>query len=192
AFAQSLAALNTVLAKADAPARPVLLPQVVGLLAKPVSQITTAERQLIHDYYPQMDEIYLAIQRRQAGRPSTASFATQRSVPEADPFMAAFGQPKRETACSCERVSAPTLLQALELLNGKTLYSCVQTGSARYARLGEDELLDRLYLSALARFPAAAERTIGRQFLAAAPKREDAVMDLLWSVLNTREFLFQH
>ncbi len=177
---------------ANGPGRMALLPQVVGLLAQPLVRLTTAEREVIHGYYPQMDEAYLALLRRQAFKPTTAAFATQRSVPEADPFMAAFGQPKRETACSCERVSAPTLLQALELLNGKTLYSSVQTGSNRYAKLGEDELLEQLYLSALARFPATTERAAGRQFLALAAKREEAVMDLLWSVLNTREFLFQH
>jgi hypothetical protein len=106
--------------------------------------------------------------------------------------MAAFGQPKRESACACERVTAPTLLQALELLNGATLHSCVQEGAGRYARLAEGELLDSLYLAALARFPTAAERDTARKFVAAAPNRDDAVMDLLWSALNTREFLFQH
>ena len=39
------------------------------------------------------------------------------------------------------------------------------------------------------RFP---ERKAGQAFLSGAAKRGEAVMDLLWSVLNTREFLFQH
>jgi hypothetical protein len=171
---------------------PELLPQVVGLLAKPLAQLTAAERQTIRDYYPQMDASYAEMLRRQAYRPSNADFATQRPVPVADPFMAAFGQPKRESACACERVTAPTLLQALELLNGATLHSCVQEGASRYARLTDGELLDSLYLAALARFPSAAELDTARKFVAAAPNRDEAVMDLLWSALNTREFLFQH
>jgi hypothetical protein len=171
---------------------PELLPQVVHLLAKPPAQLTAAERAVIHDHYPLMDAAYLDILRRQSHRPSNADYATQRAVPVADPFMAAFGQPKRESACACERVTGPTLLQALELLNGLTLHSNVRTGAGRYAALADDELLDTLYLAALSRPPVAAERATARQFLAAAPKREDAVMDLLWSMLNTREFLFQH
>ncbi len=171
---------------------PELPPQVVSLLAKPVARLTATERGIIHDHYPQMDGTYAEMLRRQAYRPSNADFATQRSVPVADPFMAAFGQPKRESACACERVTAPTLLQALELLNGATLHTSVQAGADHYARLGDGELLDSLYLAALARFPSAAERDTARQFVAASASRDDAVMDLLWSALNTREFLFQH
>ncbi len=171
---------------------PELLPQVVGLLAKPVTQLTAAERAVLREYYPLMDATYAEMRRRQSYRPSNADFATQRAVPVADPFMAAFGQPKRESACACERVTAPTLLQALELLNGATLHASVAAGAGRYARLGDAELLDTLYLAALARFPTAGERETARKFAAAAASRDEAVADLLWSALNTREFLFQH
>ncbi len=175
-----------------AAARLPLPPQVIGLLAKSVGQLSTDDRQAIHEIYPQMDEAYRKIQARLTGQQQHMEYATQRPYPEAMPFMVAFGQPKRETACTCERVNSPTLLQALELLNGTMMHQAVQKGTAHYASMDNEKLIAELYLTALSRFPTAAERSAGGQFLAQAPKRDEAVMDLLWSVLNTREFLFQH
>lgn len=169
-----------------------LVPQAIPLLAKPAAERTAEDREFLRELYPQMDEPFLALQRKLASQQQHLDYATQRPYPEAQPFMTAFGQPKRETACSCERTSSPTLLQALELLNGATMHQAVQTGAGRYDKMDDNALLDELYLSALARFPNDRERRSGRDFLAGAEKRSDAAMDLLWSVLNTREFLFQH
>ena len=47
-----------------------------------------------------------------------AAYATQRLTPEQSPFLVAFGQPKREGPCACERADEPTVDQALQLLNG--------------------------------------------------------------------------
>lgn len=175
-----------------APARLPLLPQVVALLAKPSEQFVAADREYVRSLFPQMDEGFRDLERRLATQQQHMDYATQRPYPEVQPFMTAFGQPKRETACSCERSSSPTLLQALELLNGTVMHEAVQGGAETYHLLADDKLVDELYLSALSRFPTAAELKSGKEFIAASPKRSDAVMDLLWSVLNTREFLFQH
>jgi hypothetical protein len=119
-------------------------------------------------------------------------YATQRPFPEGSAFTAAFGQPQRDTACTCERQTSPTLLQALELLNGGTAYSTVQTGAARYAPLDNDRLIEELYLAALCRQPSAKERLTARRYLEKATNRGDAVTDLVWTLINTQEFLFQH
>ena len=195
-----------------APARIPLTPSVIALLARPAAALATESdatspaqpaahpraaldaenRAAIREIYPQMDKAYLAIDRRMATQQQRLDYATQRPYPETQPFMTAFGQPKRETACSCERSRSPTLLQALELLNGTVMHGAVQGGSRNYEQLGDEQLLEELYLSALARFPSVTERKAGQAFLSGAAKRGEAVMDLLWSVLNTREFLFQH
>lgn len=169
-----------------------ILPQLFAALAKPADQRSAAERESIHGFYPEMDETFRGIQQRLSAQQQHLEYATQRPYPESMPFMVAFGQPKRETACSCERATSPTLLQALELLNGAMVHQAASSGGTAYDRLDDAQLLDELYLSALARFPSAPERQSGRTFIATATKRGDAVMDLLWSVLNTREFLFQH
>ena len=119
-------------------------------------------------------------------------YATQRSAPENSAFTLAFGQPKRETACTCERSTEPTLLQALELLNGGTAFTAATLGADTYAAMTNDTLVRELYLSAFCRDPSAAELKTALQHLSASTDRKAAVVDLLWSIMNTREFLFQH
>lgn len=179
-------------ADGSAPEALTLPPHVVALLAKPASPRSSEDLQALQAAYPETDESFRTLQAKLASQQQHLEYATQRPYPESMPFMVAFGQPKRETACSCERATAPTLLQALELLNGSMVHQAAKAGTGIYDPLDETRLLDEIYLSALARFPSTKERDSGRQFLAQAEKRGDAVMDLLWSVLNTREFLFQH
>ncbi|MCC2672827.1 MAG: Bacterial Ig-like domain (group 2) [Armatimonadetes bacterium] len=119
-------------------------------------------------------------------------YATQRPYPETSSFTTAFGQPQRDTACTCERQTSPTLLQALELLNGGAAYGLVQTGAGKYAGLENDTLIEELYLAALCRRPSEKERATARAYLARATKRDEAVADLVWTLVNTQEFLFQH
>ena len=169
-----------------------ILPQAFPVLAKSATERTPEELAMIFELYPQMDEGFLALKQRLSAQQQYMDYATQRPYPEAETFMTAFGQPKRDTACSCERSSAPTLLQALELLNGTVMRQAVESGAKRYDAMDNSQIVDELYLSSLARFPSAAERKSGTAFLASATVRSESVMDLLWSVLNTREFLFQH
>lgn len=120
------------------------------------------------------------------------AYHTQRPFPERSQFSEAFGQPKRETACACERSSDPTLDQALNLLNGDQTHAASVEGAKKYAALDDDALCEELYLSTLARRPSEAERTKIVAFLKRASNRSEAIRDLLWTLLNTQEFLFQH
>ena len=119
-------------------------------------------------------------------------YATQRPYPESSAFNTTFGQPKRETACACERQNSPTLLEALELLNGGTAYRMAEAGARHFAGFTDSALIEELYLSALSRFPTPKEQATAQQFLTKASNRENAVTDLVWTMLNTQEFLFQH
>jgi hypothetical protein len=119
-------------------------------------------------------------------------YATQRPFPEGSSFTVAFGQPQRDTACTCERQTSPTLLQALELLNGANAYVTVQAGAAKYAPLENGRLIEELYVAALCRRPSEKERATARRYLEAASNRGEAVNDLVWTLVNTQEFLFQH
>jgi hypothetical protein len=121
-----------------------------------------------------------------------AGYATQRPVPEQSPFLAAFGQPKREGPCACERADEPTVDQALQLLNGPLVAGRVNAAAAAYAKLADAELIERLWLAAFARRPTDAERAKAADHLKRAARRTDAVADLVFAVLNTREFLLQH
>jgi len=119
-------------------------------------------------------------------------YATQRPYPEPSTFNTTFGQPRRETACTCERQNSPTLLEALELLNGGTAYNMAEVGARHFANMTDAALIEELYLSALSRFPTPKEQATAQRFLTKATNRENAITDLVWTVLNTQEFLFQH
>jgi hypothetical protein len=121
-----------------------------------------------------------------------SEYATQRAVPERTTFTEEFGQPERTTACTCERQSAPTLLQALELLNGQAAYTLARAAADRYSGLTDDALIDRIYLAGLCRLPSAAERQAAKRYIGRAPSRSQGVTDVVWALLGTREFLFQH
>jgi len=119
-------------------------------------------------------------------------------------FLAAFGRPERVTTCSCERQQEPSVAQALHLTNGATLNKKLQADTGTIPRLiaenaSDDEVLRRLYLSALSRPPREAERQAILPALAGAPPgsdeaarkaRRQALEDLFWATLTGREFLF--
>jgi hypothetical protein len=119
-------------------------------------------------------------------------YATQRLTPEQSSFLMAFGQPKRESPCVCERADEPTVDQLLQLLNGPLVAGRVNASHAHFDRLGDDEAIERLWLAALARLPSAAEKQKALEHLKKATTRSDALCDLVWAVVNTREFLLQH
>jgi hypothetical protein len=120
------------------------------------------------------------------------AYATQRLTPEQSAFLRAFGQPKRESPCACERVDEPTVDQSLQLLNGPLVASRVNASAAAFEKLTDNELIERLWLAAFARQPSTAEKTKAIDHLKKATNHPDAVCDLVWAVLNTREFLLQH
>lgn len=64
-------------------------------------------------------------------------------------------------------------------------------------RLAESDLtpaaiLEELFLGTLTRFPSAQERATLLHAFGEAPSRREGVEDLLWTLLNTREFLYNH
>lgn len=163
-----------------------------NLLIIPVERRTEAQNQQLHAYYLQQDSALRELRQQHSQIENRMEYATQRPYPELSSFTETFGQPARETACTCERQHSPTLLQALELLNGGTAYQMAQSGAGRYEKFDNDRLIEELYLSALCRLPSEKERTTAKLYLAKRPDRHAAVMDLVWTILNTQEFLFQH
>ncbi|MCE9566906.1 MAG: DUF1549 and DUF1553 domain-containing protein [Planctomycetes bacterium] len=119
-------------------------------------------------------------------------YATQRLTPEQSPFLMAFGQPKRESPCACERIDEPTVDQALQLLNGPLVNGRLTGAAGEYAKFADAELIERLWLAAFSRMPTEAERKKVAEHLKRSENRPDAMRDLVWAIINTREFLLQH
>lgn len=111
------------------------------------------------------------------------------------PFMEVFGRPQRQTVCACERGSEPSIAQALHLMNSPGTMQKIQHGRGRAARLANsnsshEQILDELYLTALSRFPSPEERTLMLSALQQSPDRRAAIEDIIWVLLNSREFVF--
>ncbi len=113
------------------------------------------------------------------------------------PFLKTFGQPARELACECERETDSNLSQALQLINGTTLHEKLaapnnRIGQLLLAKKTDSEILEELYLSTLSRLPTSKEREAALKQLKESDSLRHAWEDILWALINTREFLFRH
>ncbi|MBY0513177.1 MAG: DUF1553 domain-containing protein [Gemmataceae bacterium] len=101
------------------------------------------------------------------------------------------------TVCECERSSGATLSQVLLLANSEEVESKIADGNGRVARLFEEkkpprEVVEELYVVALGRKPTAAELSRVLAYLDEAKDRQRAAEDVLWAILNSKEFMFNH
>jgi hypothetical protein len=112
-------------------------------------------------------------------------------------FLDVFGRPARMSACECERVDAPALTQALELVNSAEIQRKL-TEATGYAQqlagrdLQNDALAEEIFVRVLARNPRPDELKAAAEYLASQSDRGEACRSLLWSLLATNEFLFNH
>jgi hypothetical protein len=110
-------------------------------------------------------------------------------------FLRLFGKPQRMDACECERDNSSNMLQALHFINGKSILGRVQAPGARPAlliaqKLPDKELVTELYLWSLARHPRAEELKVSLDFVKSyGDRRAEAAQDLMWALLNSRDFL---
>ncbi|HZE96254.1 MAG TPA: DUF1553 domain-containing protein [Planctomycetota bacterium] len=113
-------------------------------------------------------------------------------------FLKSFGRPDRIITCECERTAAPSMSQALHIANGDTLNQKLKAQGNRIGKLlgdGRDDaaIVDEAYLAALCRPPSAEEKSKLVALLAdAKDNRREAVEDLFWGILSSKEFLFNH
>jgi Protein of unknown function (DUF1553)/Protein of unknown function (DUF1549) len=113
-------------------------------------------------------------------------------------FLDVFGRPKRESVCECERSTEANLSQTLHLLNSDDVNGKLTPDSARAAKLAADarsesEKVEELYRTALARKPTDEERGECVAFLEkrkAGKLLRQGYEDLIWTLINTKEFLF--
>jgi len=114
------------------------------------------------------------------------------------PMLESFGLPNPSRNCPVERDDRPSMVQALHLMNSETLQAKLVDKNGRAAKLAQAELLpgrivDELYLSIYSRWPSADEKAVAVEaFAAEGVKRQQAVEDLMWALINSAEFVFNH
>lgn len=112
-------------------------------------------------------------------------------------FLDVFGRPTRETPCECERPKDANLAQMLHLLNSGEVQTKVANPNGRLALMlkakkPDAEIVEELYLAAFGRKPRAEELKTVVAYLGEQTDKKMAFEDLLWALLNTKEFLFNH
>jgi hypothetical protein len=113
-------------------------------------------------------------------------------------FLDVFGRPKRESVCECERTAEASLSQRLHLLNSAEIESKIGDSNGRVARLVEDkrpdaEKVEELYRICYSRPPTDDEREVCLAHLArrrSENKLKQGYEDLVWALVNTKDFLF--
>ncbi len=111
-------------------------------------------------------------------------------------LLTTFGRSTRQSVCSCEVKTDPTLSQALHLLNGDTLQTKIRGGGAIKKMLDggstPEQVIESLYVRCLSRKPTATEL---EKLTSPIREGQDTLLvleDTFWALLNSREFLFNH
>lgn len=108
-----------------------------------------------------------------------------------------FGRPPRTTACDCERAMEPALPQKLYLMTDPILLAKFNDPEGRLQKLirsnkSDNEALDELFLATLSRLPSEQDRQAFAEHRQRVGDRRAALMDTLWALINTREFILNH
>jgi hypothetical protein len=124
-------------------------------------------------------------------------------------FLVVFGRPESSSACECERTQEASLAQCLHLLNAKDIQDKLSSNSGRAAQFAADprndeEKLRELHQLAYSREPDSGEIALAKAHiekprngtdgkpLDPVTSKRQGYEDVIWAVLNTKEFLFNH
>ena len=110
-------------------------------------------------------------------------------------FLKVFAKPKRASVCECERSPDESLAQALHTLNGDILAGKIADKNGRIAKLlaaktSHEQIVEDLYLATVSRNPTHEERAACREFLDSSPSPQECYEDILWALMNSKQFLF--
>jgi len=113
-------------------------------------------------------------------------------------FLDAFGRPNSSSDPPCVRDRGGTIVQALDLMNSDTLMYRITHPAGHAAAIAngpwsDDGIVTQLYLAAYCRYPTADERRLALDaFMNEKATRQTATEDIMWSLLNSAEFVLNH
>ena len=179
-----------------------------------------ADRQNYSRYYPRRLQAEVLLDAIDDITGSTTKFANlpagtravalpDNSYNKSSALLKVFGRPDNSSVCECERVQSSSLAQSLHLINSSELKSKLASGSGRAAILAKAELspeekITQLYLTAFSRNPRSNELSTALEYLSqpvndstgkpisANRATNQNIQDLIWALINAKEFLFNH
>ncbi len=139
----------------------------------------------------------------------------QRSIKLADgsitsPFLELYGRPPRDTGYESERNNTSSSSQKLHMLNSTHIQQKILNNRALLgvpagakgkqnkkrspatAWRTPEEILERIYLTILSRYPSAEEKRSALDYFESSENRFNAAVDMVWALFNTKEFIYKH
>jgi hypothetical protein len=189
-------------------------------LSSTPNEFNSVDRQYFSRYYPKrltaevlLDSVNSVVKAQTtfSGLPAgtRAVQLPDNSFNAASYFLTVFGRPDASTSCECERSGDASLAQSLHLINSKELYDKLAAEKSAAAQLALDkarkheEKIRELYYAVYSREPGADELTLATAHIdkkiagkegkpEEAPATRQAYEDIIWALVNTKEFVFNH
>lgn len=148
--------------------------------------------EVLYDAISDVTGVFSSPESKDASQLQTRAVARV-DVPVKSGFLTTFGKPGRLLVCECERSSEVSLGQSLVLVNGIETREKLASSVNCLSRLTEndaavDSIIESIYFAALARPPREEELTRLSEYIATAPSKRAALEDVLWALLNSKEF----
>ena len=125
-------------------------------------------------------------------------------VPRKPGFLTTFGKPNRLLVCECERSNQVSLGQSLAMTNGVEIRDKISANDNRidgYLKaiqanragdpngMNETQVVEDLFIRALCRPPSERESRIAVDAIQTSQEPRGVLEDLLWALLNSKEFM---
>jgi len=107
-------------------------------------------------------------------------------------MLSTFGRLNRDIIC--ERDTQPDIVQTMHLISGDSIQKKLTApGSAiaKWSTMPDEEIAEAVFLRTLSRYPSLREKEAVTQALKDGDKKH-ALQDVLWAILNSKEFLYNH
>jgi hypothetical protein len=110
-------------------------------------------------------------------------------------FLKTFGKPLRVSVCECERAPDENLAQALHTLNGDTIAKKISDPQSHLGKLlaaeaPVEEVIAHIFMATLSRAATVDEQVLCKQIVSEAPTIKEGCEDLLWALINSKQFIY--
>lgn len=111
-------------------------------------------------------------------------------------FLDMYDRPKRDAA-KCERNENISLRQAMNMMAGDAVNQKIRSDRGNLARMiaegkSDNQIVEHFYLASLSRYPTAREQELCRTAIGKASSRRAGLENVVWALLDSNEFLYNH